>query len=872
MLQAWVGAEELQTICTSRSSVFECGSPASRSHEQAFRPPSPALWWHCASINPSRPNSDSPRSNHAAKRLVATAVGRRDADAQDRGDEKSIDCLETPAGNIFSALGTDKASVPLEEIHNSVIEKYLETLYLSKASLAYFAKGPLSRARANVGESNDAVHGLVDLLRQTVLSAATIDKKYKRRLPDSVKSLTEQDLDSLTAKGESRQSRGLSKARNRLRPSKEGLFPREMNFVTKWWFADDCNRFATSEQSYLARRLADLRLRECLLQLILVLEVMSLEKLLHKSNPDSQQGYSQKTGGNRARKIKKPADLSLSLDILVDRLCIWQSINHEELDRQPGAHSLDANDAIPKSSGTNDQLKDFCLEVVLPFYSSRLASKVKDIASKFGVPVQSSPSLKRKALLMTEFNDRKQRKRPAPGTEVQRKAHAVPQKPHLSRDKYDEALRCNPGHGSVRSKEKTADDSRPSRRVPPVLSRSSTDTALLEEHKRPRSSTPSISNQSMNVAGMHSRNRSLSRSNSALGSAVISSKRLASREVDMSAIHRFNEARSLAKKKGLKESHATDSISKGGRGVEAELASAISTLKKPNRGAAVKEYVDGAEERRHGLARGNKAKCNISRGFKRPDITSGGTGIQVGATPRKDREIDASRRIHTHSTSKFVAPPPPSVLKNTPLKPGHSGWFPPSHSQALDAFDSDDPDKNLVPSSAVRPVTNTSASHIVSNARNTPCAATYSASSATAQANLVPYFSATNTTSAPQGISDSPVMDRVMMRPRNSHHLDTPSRRRTRKIAPQPVTATPPRKAWGAVTATGDMVMESSPARPGAQEARIHGYEAKEWLDSSPPGSVSTHRTGSGSNSAALKETGPSVYELLGWDDVDELA
>ena len=354
---------------------------------------------------------------------------------------------------------------------------------------------------------------------------------------------------------------------------------------------------------------------------------------------------------------------------------------------------------------------------------------------------------------------------------------------------------------------------------------------------------------------------------------MISSKRLASREVDMSAIHRFNEARSLAKKKSHLESHSTDSTSKDGRGVEAELASAISTLKKPNRGAAVKEYVDDAEERKHGLARGSKGKFNVSREFKRPGATGRGTGIQVGATPRKDREIDASRRIHSHSTSDFIAPPPPSVLKSTPLKPGPSGLFPPSQSQASDTFDSDDQDNNLDPTFPDRPVTKPSSSQKISNAQNTPCPATYSANGATAQAYVLPSFSIENTVSAPEGITDSPAMNRVMMRPRESHHLDTPSRRRTRKIAPQPVATTPPRRLWGAASAIGDMVMESSPARPGAQEARIDYYDANECLNSSPPGFDPTHRIRSGVDSTDRKqETGKSVYELLGWDDADELA
>lgn len=89
----------------------------------------------------------------------------------------------------------------------------------------------------------------------------------------------------------------------------------------------------------------------------------------------------------KKKKIKKPRrgknssvaetpDPTILLDLLLDRLCIWRSIGPlTAIERPKNSNVRDAEE---------DRLKNFCMEVVMPFYSSRLPETCATIQKKIG--------------------------------------------------------------------------------------------------------------------------------------------------------------------------------------------------------------------------------------------------------------------------------------------------------------------------------------------------------------------------------------------------------------------------------------------------------------------------------------------------------
>lgn len=144
--------------------------------------------------------------------------------------------------------------------------------------------------------------------------------------------------------------------------------------------------------------------------------------------------------------------------------------------------------------------------------------------------------------------------------------------------------------------------------------RSATDS-MVDDANRERSSTPRLS---FNAAR---EKRSLSRA-----SSINYAKDLSQREMDFGVIAKFNEAKSRKK------------VS-----VEQELQDAIATLKKPNRGLAVKEFADASDSRKlpvFGRSRGNEHAINRNINLlivpgtnnnSRPSLA----GPQIKATPKR---------------------------------------------------------------------------------------------------------------------------------------------------------------------------------------------------------------------------------------------
>lgn len=243
-----------------------------------------------------------------------------------------------------------------------------------KASLAYFAKGPLSRARAFFN-SNDVVSSdglsLAEYLRICILNLPTMDKKYKETLPNIVKELpigVFSDDENITAT-----FRKKTRKKKSSKIGKDGLYPEEEVSVIRWWLdrrnSIDGDDSSENRDERVRLRMAEQRARETQLQIILLLETLALEA----SNPGkaSENGLMVVEGRHsscKKQRGKKLHDLNVLLDLQIDRLCIWQSMSVGEGGPSTHEDNTDSRATLRVSyeGRRSDVLRDFCVDVVLP--------------------------------------------------------------------------------------------------------------------------------------------------------------------------------------------------------------------------------------------------------------------------------------------------------------------------------------------------------------------------------------------------------------------------------------------------------------------------------------------------------------------------
>ena len=187
-----------------------------------------------------------------------------------------------------------------------------------------------------------------------------------------------------------------------------------------------------------------------------------------------------------------------------------------------------------------------------------------------------------------------------------------------------------------RKLQKIASDTQTLRR-PPSLVRAATDTLIKREtSETPLSAIPHLKD---------SRPPSRSRQPSA------QLQHLNRRQVDLNTISAATEAK--LKRKAI---------------IEEELKEAITTLKKPNRGLAIKEFVEASEQRTFA----SKRKKDVAERRVLQSVRN----VQVLATPKHERKIDALAMESQKKEPVLVDPPcsgefvPASVMKpNTRIPP-----------------------------------------------------------------------------------------------------------------------------------------------------------------------------------------------------------
>ncbi|KAI1165325.1 DNA replication regulator SLD3-domain-containing protein [Nemania serpens] len=294
-----------------------------------------------------------------------------------------------------------------ESIFDNIRNHYFEALYHSMGSLAYFAKGPLSRARAAFHLDCDSVlemSDLVEFLKSLIMTTVQIDKKYRETIPkiQSEMKTTLEDSDVEPGQGKAKPKRRRIK---KVKLGKDGLYPDENEHVRKWWTSckpllkdDEEAATKSTEQRDIKLQVSLLRSRETQLQMIVILEILSLEPLIvHETANHSQlPGLpvpKESLGSPKQIPAKKrnKHNLPVLLDVHADRLCIWQSTALDELSGMNESQIGARPESQRSSKFTSDPLRDFCVDIIVPFFSAKLPEHCDSINRKLGGPVMMLP-------------------------------------------------------------------------------------------------------------------------------------------------------------------------------------------------------------------------------------------------------------------------------------------------------------------------------------------------------------------------------------------------------------------------------------------------------------------------------------------------
>jgi DNA replication regulator SLD3 len=406
-----------------------------------------------------------------------------------------------------------------------------------------------------------------------------MDAKYREALPTILRNMT------LLLSDEDRPQKRKSRKNKKKKLGKNGLYSGEDEFLPKYWKSRQLSKNRVGDQESkeeeIRRHISELRMRETQLQILLILETIHLESP-STTTPMKDDGKDNGSSAKQSKSKKKEEDLNLLLELLIDRLCIWHAVSAVE-GVIPESVKETTDSHLSGKKIESDALRDFCTEVIIPFYGSRLPDQCKTIKKKLGGASEPSPSRPPPKLKASSSSSLKAPSGIADG----KKAQQLQQRPRRTLQR-------------VLTDERTADSQRARH---PSLMRSST-TPALQEVKR-ESVEPSLPSLGGSVRG-----------------GIQVARRVDNREVDLNAVAKQHEAK-IKKMSTLMEQ-------------KKELDAAISALRKPNRELVSKEIADQAEKR-----------TSSSRKPKNPVRNPLGQGVQVMATPRGSRKKDMSAADHS---------------------------------------------------------------------------------------------------------------------------------------------------------------------------------------------------------------------------------
>ncbi|CAJ2513271.1 Uu.00g013900.m01.CDS01 [Anthostomella pinea] len=553
------------------------------------------------------------------------------------GSQADAESQVTLAAEPGKSLAVPTSDSILENIRN----QYFTALYHSMGSLAYFAKGPLSRARAAFHLDCDStleMNDLIDFLRSLVMTTVQIDKKYRETVPEIVSKMktTFQDSDvEQDAKARKRKAK-------KMKLGRDGLYPTEDEHVRKWWTInkplpkDDGTNTAEPQETKL--QISCLRSRETQLQMIIILEILALEPLRTSATGNDSQlpalpiaEETLETSKEVPAKKRNKHNFPLLLDVHADRLCIWQSTALDEV-KMLDSQANSGPEPQKSLRATSDPLKDFCVDIIVPFFSARLPEQCDSINRKLGGPV-IAPSPKSKS-------------KKAEGT----------------------------------TKPKTKPGAAAKRPAQPKSSRT-LDRVLSKESERTRRS------MSRGPGGMIALMRSASTPTWPM------LKREASEPLSMTSIPTTDSVASqekIPRPSGLGSTKCRSDEEKAKQDalVKAELQEAISSLRRPNRDVVGKAMAEAAERRATtSLSQLKKSRKPTHHPQFQDIVKATPTGNRFRDAIAKSKEQQSARRWGMESIGEDHLPSSSSIIPSSgPRKRNRDAAFADDDSPALPSF------------------------------------------------------------------------------------------------------------------------------------------------------------------------------------------
>ncbi|KAG5520045.1 hypothetical protein PMAC_001121 [Pneumocystis sp. 'macacae'] len=250
------------------------------------------------------------------------------------------------AGNTMKDMAKlEEKEIHIKDIQKQLKQQYFEILYNSKVSLAYFAKIALTKARTQCQTNEEMLLEMSAFIESSLLQTPMqLETKFKKWLP-MIMSI------EIWQKGDTNERKWPDEVSEWL------VYEDEQSFIMRWCGYNEKERFS-SYQNNVDKKIEALKIREFQLQIILVLEVLSLRREIGNVTQDP-------LGKPKNKPKSESISIEQYLDVLVDRLCIWQALGDTQLldDKNTGLE-LD-----------NDQLKQFCAEVVMPFFPHHILRK-----------------------------------------------------------------------------------------------------------------------------------------------------------------------------------------------------------------------------------------------------------------------------------------------------------------------------------------------------------------------------------------------------------------------------------------------------------------------------------------------------------------
>ncbi|KAK9446445.1 DNA replication regulator SLD3-domain-containing protein [Limtongia smithiae] len=286
---------------------------------------------------------------------------------------------------VYSAIPTPGIARPTpkssatRDLLKHLQSLYFEALYVSRTAVTFFVKTTLARFRTLCQDNSTKI---IDVLQHMVLTISALNFKYKHGLPDYLS-----ELENLHGTDEVPIIGGIYRddGGDIMVPPPPGIAStsiglsaqeEERTFIQRWWNIDD----AVRKPKLRSRKVNDLKKRETKLQIILLLEILAQERILSKAaaaaaaavaavaSKSSPTSAPSKTPKRTAMSTKATGlNVRVTLDVYFDHLNIWQAVS-----------SLDYIISSPARAGngekeaSNNEVRDFCAEIVVPYFGSRL--------------------------------------------------------------------------------------------------------------------------------------------------------------------------------------------------------------------------------------------------------------------------------------------------------------------------------------------------------------------------------------------------------------------------------------------------------------------------------------------------------------------